>query len=178
MNVEVLRLPDAPSADTRRLGPWLMFLTREDHTVLAVSKDGLSFERDPTFALSSVQACTAALTKADTREVRLWGTDRTGVVSALFDPATGDVRLDSGVRIAAADGRPADPGVAPAGDGVFLLVCTRKTADKPPSPTPPDRRPDPRDPFRQPLSPPTHPEPKPPPDIRPPTIDPEPQKPK
>jgi hypothetical protein len=177
-NVEVLRLPDPPSTDTRRLGPWLMFLTREDHTVLAVSKDGLSFERDPTFALTSVESCTAAPAKPEAREVRLWGTDRTGVVSALFDPATGDVRLDPGVRIAATDGRPADPGAAPAGDGVFLLVCTRKTADKPTGPTPPDRRPEPRDPFRQPLSPPTQPEPKPPPDIRPPTIDPEPQKPK
>lgn len=177
-NVEVIRLPSPGDDDTRRIGPWLMFLTREDNTILATSKDGLTFERDPTFTITSVGACTAAMARPEGRDVRLWGTDRTGVLSALFDPSTGDVKLDSGTRLAASNGQPFDPAVSPAGDGAFLLVCIRKTADKPQSPAPPDRRPEPREPFRQPLTPPMVPTPKPPPDIRPPTIEPEPKQPK
>lgn len=128
---EVVRLPDPPSDDTRRLGPWLMFVTRDGSTLLATSRDGLSWGRDETFVWTSAHEASAVLTAEAGREVRLYGCDRSGIVSVRFDPSTGDLHADPGVRWGP---KHADPSAARCGDGAILLVCVQESTDKPSGP--------------------------------------------
>lgn len=151
---DVIRLPDPPAqGDDRRIGPWLMFLTRDDSTVLATSRDGLTWARDETFVWTSATGAGGLLTKAGERMVRLYGRDRTGVISAVFDPATGEIKPDGGARFPSPAAHPA---ASEAGDGATLLVCEHPLAD---TPRQPDRRPpvDPRFPPTHPVPIPTRP---------------------
>lgn len=140
---DVIRLPDPPADDTRKIGPWLMFLTRDGSTLLATSRDGLAWSRDETFVWTSAHEASAILAADSGREVRLYGCDRTGVVSVRFDPSTGDLHADRGTRWGPDH---ADPAAAHCGDGALLLVCVRESTDKPDRPRreppafpPPDR---------------------------------------
>lgn len=155
---EVVRLPvnRSDDGDTRRIDPWLLFFTREDSTYLATSRDGLTFTRDETFVVSSVRHSGAMTTASDSRQVRLYGRDSTGIVSIVFDPATGETKPDGGARDR---GEADDPSASPTGDGATLLVFVRKTADKPEAPDLPLRPPTGPDPKRplDPRFPPTHP---------------------
>jgi hypothetical protein len=156
---EVIRLPDVPEGDARRLGPWLMFLTRDGSTLLACSRDGLTWTRDETFVWTSVHQAAPVLSGGPLREVRLYGCDRTGVVSARFDPSTGEIHADAGARFPVGS---FDPAMTPRGDGGLLLICARESTDKPDRPrrepiVPQPATPEPVRPVR-PSMPPTLPE--------------------
>lgn len=148
---EVIRLPGPPTDDTRRIGPWLMFFTRDGSTLLATSRDGLAWTRDETFVWTSAHEAGAILTSETSREVRLYGCDRTGVVSVRFDPSTGDLHADPAIRWGP---KHADPSAASCGDGAVLLVCVRESTDKPSGPR---REPLPLPVPDRPVSPPTWP---------------------
>jgi hypothetical protein len=148
---EVIRLPEPREGDARRLGPWLLFVTREGSTLLAVSRDGLTWTRDETFVWTSVHEAAGVQIAPDSRELRLYGCDRTGVVSCRFDPSTGDLHADPGARF---PGGTFDPAITACGDGAQLLVCVRESTDKPERPRrEPPGRPEPLDPTRPGLPP-------------------------
>jgi hypothetical protein len=141
---EVIRLPEPKEGDGRRLGPWLMFVTRDGSTLLATSRDGLAWERDPTFVWTSARSATSVLITPEARDVRLYGSDRTGIVSVRYDPSTGDLQPDPSTRLSVESSQAS---VSPCGDGATLLVCVRESTDKPVDPRR-DRPPLPADPLR------------------------------
>lgn len=139
---EVIRLAEgkADDGDTRRIGPWLMFVRRDSSVLLATSADGLTWSRDETFAWDNAGAPSAvgAAGSAPARSVRLFASRGKAVVSAVFDPATGKVTADSGDRVTGAG---QDAAVSATGDGGWVLIRAGGAADKPRGPNDPPRRP-------------------------------------
>lgn len=127
--VVMLPPPAAGDPDTRRIGPWLMFLNRGQGLLLAHSKDGLSWARDESFAWDRIQWATGCVSKGGTSErvVRLFAGREQAVVSGLYDPSTGSLVEDSGSRL---PDKGQDAAVVPAGDGTFLLIRRQEAADK------------------------------------------------
>lgn len=133
---EVIRLPaDSRDGQGLRIGPWLMFLNRGGSIVLAHSKDGLTWTRDETFAWDDVEHADAAVAKGGSPgSVRVMAVRNKKVVSGVFDPATGAVTEDAGLRL---PDNGQDASACPLGDGTFLLIRRQRAADK--TVTPPDR---------------------------------------
>ena len=108
------------SPDVVRVGAeWLMFLAVEGRTVLARSSDGLIFTVDPSFSFMR-QGTVGAAPLPDDR-VRLYFTDSDGVGSSVWDPESGRLETDAGLRME----RGRDAGVFPRASGGYFGVFGR-----------------------------------------------------
>lgn len=99
---------------------WLMFLSRERETLLAISNDGLNFTLDKNFSLQ-IGGVPGAVVLPDGR-VRIFACSR-GIVSATFDPKSNQPPIqDSGIRIQEKGTIVADPAPIMRMDGSYYLI--------------------------------------------------------
>lgn len=121
---EIVELSDArPAADAKVGGPWLMFFSREGKVRLASSADGLTWKSEEWFTWSAVQPTAAA---DGGSSVRLWAQTGSGLVSAIFEPTSGELKPES---VAVLKSKGTDPSVILPGDGSRLLVWNERAAD-------------------------------------------------
>jgi hypothetical protein len=124
------RLEDEEITDPEvvRMGDqWLMFLSREGETVLARSSDGMRFEMDEKFIVHAGEAAGAVAMPEG--QVRLYVSQPDGIASLVYDPVSGAIKAEPGVRFA---GECTDAAVCPKAAGGFVGAVRRKLNAPPP----------------------------------------------
>jgi hypothetical protein len=107
-------------------GEWLMFLSHGPEVLLARSTDGMRYAMDENFKMSRGGNPGAVVLEGG--KVRLYQSQEDGVSSVVFDPKTGKLRADQGLRF---DGA-VSPAVFARSEGGFVAVFRRAMNEKKP----------------------------------------------